>query len=127
MRERCDSNSHHADPSLPRIFPAQVKNLSLEDRFQFAMAPCNTRNPHGMAELLKLARSYSAREPLSFSSTWIEEVPRSSEELKLLEEKYQVPHTLCPPPPPFSTLPLRHPQHAMSYRAHQPPLQLPQH
>ena len=55
------------------------------------MSPCNTRNPRAMAALLDLARSYAARTPQSFSASWPEEVPRSSEELKLLEDNYQVP------------------------------------
>ena len=67
-----------------------MKSLSLEDRFQFAMSPCNTRNPRAMASLLVLARSYAAREPQGFTATWPDEVPRSSEELKLLEDNYQV-------------------------------------
>lgn len=54
------------------------------------MSPCNTRNPGAITQLLKLARSYAARQPEAFTETWAEEVPRSSEELKLLEEKYQV-------------------------------------
>ncbi len=67
-----------------------MRGLSLEDRYRFAMSPCNTRNPAAMASLLHFATAYAARTPVPLDLAVPDRVPGSSEELKRLEETYQV-------------------------------------
>ena len=68
----------------------QVRGLSLEDRYRFAMSPCNTRIPSAMAALLHFATAYAARTPVPLDMAVPERVPANSEELRRLEESYQV-------------------------------------
>ena len=78
-------------PSAKRLgLSLQVRGLSLEDRYRFAMSPCNTRNPAAMASLLHFATAYAARTPVPLDLAVPDRVPGSSEELKRLEETYQV-------------------------------------
>ena len=75
-----------------------MRGLSLEDRYRFAMSPCNTRNAAAMTSLLHFATAYAARTPVPLDVPVPDRVPASSEELKRLEETYQV---LCSPADPM--------------------------
>lgn len=67
-----------------------VQDLSLSDRFTFAMAPCNSRDQTATSCLKAWASKYANNEAAPFSLKCPTRTPESSDELKQMERLYQV-------------------------------------
>ncbi|KAL0044525.1 hypothetical protein WJX82_011160 [Trebouxia sp. C0006] len=67
-----------------------VDNLSLEDRFDFCMAPANIRDSRMAAALLHFAARYSNGMPATLDIALPDQVPATAEELRHIEATHQV-------------------------------------
>lgn len=68
----------------------KVKQLSLEDRFNFCFAPVNIRDPKAMYHLLRFASSYAQSLPVGIAMGMPKCSARNDSELLDLETKHQV-------------------------------------
>ncbi|XP_022874052.1 DExH-box ATP-dependent RNA helicase DExH18, mitochondrial-like [Olea europaea var. sylvestris] len=68
----------------------KVQGLSLEDRFNFCFAPCNTRDPNAMYHLLRFASSYAQKLPVNIAMGMPKCSAHSDSELLDLETRHQV-------------------------------------
>ncbi|KAL0019761.1 hypothetical protein WJX79_003104 [Trebouxia sp. C0005] len=67
-----------------------VDNLSLEDRFDFCMAPAQIRDSRMAAALLHFAARYSSGMPATLDIALPDQVPTTAEELRQIEATHQV-------------------------------------
>ncbi|DBA92452.1 TPA: hypothetical protein ACH3X1_002686 [Trebouxia sp. C0004] len=67
-----------------------VDNLSLEDRFDFCMAPAQIRDSRMAAALLHFAARYSNGMPATLDIALPDQVPVTAEELRQIEATHQV-------------------------------------
>ncbi|KAF3956527.1 hypothetical protein CMV_018357 [Castanea mollissima] len=66
------------------------KGLSLENRFNFCLAPVNIRDPEAMYHLLRFASAYSQNVPVNIAMGMPKGSPQNDSELLDLETKRQV-------------------------------------
>lgn len=68
----------------------QVDGLSLQDRYNFCMAPVNIRDPLAVGEILQHARRYAAGQRVPLDVDVPSGAPSNHHELKVLEMAHQV-------------------------------------
>ncbi|CAA0842474.1 ATP-dependent RNA helicase SUV3L- mitochondrial [Striga hermonthica] len=68
----------------------KIQGLSLEDRFNFCLAPVNIRDPKAMYHLLRFASSYAQKLPVNIAMGMPKCAARNDSELLDLETRHQV-------------------------------------
>lgn len=68
----------------------QVEGLSLQDRYNFCLAPVNIRDPLAVTEILEHARRFAAGKRVPLDVDLPSGSPANHHELKVLETAHQV-------------------------------------
>eukprot|EP00002_Diphylleia_rotans_P003331 TRINITY_DN12277_c0_g1_i2.p1 TRINITY_DN12277_c0_g1~~TRINITY_DN12277_c0_g1_i2.p1 ORF type:complete len:770 (-),score=166.88 TRINITY_DN12277_c0_g1_i2:24-2099(-) len=90
---RLDGSYFHCDYSDMKTISdllVDIPNLTLEDIYNFSVAPVNVQNPNATIAIRRYAQKYARREQIVFDVNMPPRIPHNDEKLRELEMTHQV-------------------------------------